>query len=163
MPMPTLLRASRTRKWQSTGGYGRLAYGALAAIASARRRETERTPDSARATRLSANLTGRFIPLPMRAATKLVRRPELISTNGRRSRSKTVSRFPRSCAEQTSRPEGAVQRRHGKFPGRDGKTSFGASMRASMITGCSPSRLESSSIRCRRSFLQSRRSSRSTD
>ena len=45
--MPALIQGERNKQWPSTGGYGRFwSYGALAAIASARRRETERTPDS---------------------------------------------------------------------------------------------------------------------
>ena len=82
-----------------------LVYGALVAIASARRRETERTPDTE-----GYNIVRKpyriIYPAPDESGesrAKLVRRPRLIPTKGRRSRWKTISRFPRNCAERGSR------------------------------------------------------------
>src|ERR1700722_3559716 len=57
----------------------------------------------------------------------LVPRHRSLPIRGRRSRSKTISRFPRNCAKQRSRGGDGAQWLPGKFRGQGGKISFGAS------------------------------------
>ena len=60
--------------------------------------------------------------------------------------------LPRNFTGRRSRGADGARRLRGKSRGLAGRISFGAYMRASMITDCSPSPQASSSIRCWRSF-----------
>ena len=126
----------RNKKWRSVEAYGRFwSMGSLPTIAAARRakKPSERLPAGSYeiGPRTSPGNLSRRLMRAARSLTNLVRRHRSIPTRGRRSKSRTTSRFPRNCAERRSTGRG----RHatwcrGKFLGRGGKTFFGASMRA---------------------------------
>jgi len=98
--------------------------------------------------RAAASVAGLAANLVRQPSHCLTRRAKLVEKlvpqgtrnppKGRESNSRTSSRFPTKGAERRRRGADGARRLRGKFLGKVGRMSFGASTRASTITDCSP-------------------------
>src|ERR1700722_8272458 len=114
-----------------------LVYGGLAAIAAARRKETERIPENGSYGTVRKPYRTIY-PAPDESSEtsgESCSAPDPI--RGRRSKSKTTSRFPRSCAERRSRGGVGTRLLRGTFPRREGRIPSGACVGGGMAPGCS--------------------------
>ncbi len=154
------------KKWRSVEASGRFWSMGFLSQLSQRAVGIPRECAVGRVARLTASLVrqrSRHLTRLARPVANLVLQCTWNPTRGPESNSRTISRSPTKGAGRRSRGGDGVRRLRGKFHGEVGRMSFGAFMPASMITDCSPSPPESSSIRCWHSFPQLRLSSHSTD
>src|SRR5271166_712107 len=120
------------KKWRSVEASGRFwSMGFLSQLQRAVGRPRECAVG--RVARLTASLVrqrSRHLTRLARPLANLVLQRTWHPTKGPESNSRTISRSPTKGAGRRSRDGAGAQQPPGKFPGQDGKTSFGAFMRA---------------------------------